>query len=591
MESDLRQRRLQKNLKSLNSKKRFIADAPNSEDQSSTSILEGVKQIGESINKQNTTKNKIKTSLVTKLTLSICLILVIFNIIHGVMSYSNLKKALSVEINRKGFNIVMATASLAEQYMSEYSEYNKYLNGLDESQKNDEIINYGNAIITKYQQYLKSMLSITTDDQEHETEIMNIAFVSSKNYLIPTLQAKPEKNTIDGTTEHLIVTFDDTEIETDIKVINSVDNNSMSIRTYSYEKTYTDADSETIQCTIYVILSSQNINITLNNLIKNIILTIIIILISGFFISWSFGKHITLPITKLIKDIECVAKGDLNHKTMAISSDEIGALAQTFNAMTQNLQHAHKSEQNQVHELEVATDIQTNLLPKSIPNIAGYDIAACYYPAKKVGGDYYDFIPIDQNHIGFIIADVSGKSIPGSMVMTMTRTLIRMEAGRNYSPGKTLIEVNRILAQDIPRGMFVTALYGILDTAKNTLTLSSAGHNPAYIWRNAEQKYELKNLKGMALGIDSERLFSKALKEETILLQPKDRFVFYTDGVPEAMNAKTEEYGDERFFNLMSQKGELNSNDLINTVVASLANWRGNYFQSDDITMIAVTRS
>lgn len=591
MESDLRQRRLKKNLKSLNSKKRFTADAPNSEDPSSTSILEGVKQIGESINKQNTVKNKIKTSLVTKFTLCICLILAIFNLISGIIAYSNIKKALSIETNRKGFNIVMSTASLAEQYISEYNEYSKYLDGLAESERTDEIINYGTTIRKKYQEYLNSMLSLTVNDEKYNTEIINIAFVNSKSFTIPNLQAIDGKLKIEGESENLTVSYDDTDIETDIVVTNGVDKNYEPIKTYSYERTFTTSDSENIKSTIYVTLSTHNINTTLNNILRNIILTIIIILISGFFIAWFLGKQVTLPVTKLMKDIECVAKGDLKHKTIAISNDEIGALAQTFNAMTQNLQHAHKSEQNQVHELEIATDIQTNLLPKTIPNIAGYDIAACYYPAKKVGGDYYDFITIDQNHIGFIIADVSGKSIPGSMVMTMTRALIRMEAVRNFSPGKTLIEVNKILAKDIPRGMFVTALYGILDTAKNTLTLSSAGHNPAYIWRNAEQKYELKNLKGMALGIDSEKLFSKALKEETIILQPKDRFVFYTDGVPEAMNAKTEEYGDEQFFNLMSKEGEMTSNELINTVVEALANWRGNYFQSDDITMVAVTRS
>src|SRR5690349_16026569 len=200
------------------------------------------------------------------------------------------------------------------------------------------------------------------------------------------------------------------------------------------------------------------------------------------------SHRITKPVRLLMGDINQVSSGDLDHQTSARSTDEIGQLAASFNRMTTALRAAQEQELStraMEHELGIASEIQTNLVPKSMLKVPGYDVGAYYRPSKEVGGDYYDFIEIDENRSGLIVADVSGKGVPGSLIMAMARALIRMEAERNRNPSTadTLARANQMLARDIKKGMFVTAIYGILDRTNHQIRVSSAGHNPMILWR------------------------------------------------------------------------------------------------------------
>ena len=244
------------------------------------------------------------------------------------------------------------------------------------------------------------------------------------------------------------------------------------------------------------------------------------------------------------------------------------------------------------HELTIATEIQANLLPKMIPKPPGLDIGAYYRPSKEVGGDYYDFIMIDDSHLGLIVADVSGKGIPGSMVMTKTQTLIRMEAdrGANTSPADTLKHVNRLLARDIRKGMFVTAMYMILDLKTFELTVTSAGHNPLMVHR-VDGKVEQINPSGIALGFDKGTLFDRTVKEEKVVLNRGDRFAAYTDGVVESMNEQKEEFGDERFIILIKKLAKRPSNEFVQVIAQALDEYKGAAEQHDDITLVTVRRT
>src|SRR5258708_4834997 len=200
------------------------------------------------------------------------------------------------------------------------------------------------------------------------------------------------------------------------------------------------------------------------------------------------------------------------------------------------------------HELAIAEELQANLLPRKVPQIPGYDVSAYYRPSREVGGDYYDFIEIDADHLGIVVADVSGKGIPGSIVMTETRALLKSEAVRTLSPAETLMRVNRVLYNDIKRGMFVTVFYAVLDLGKSVLTCVSAGHNPMVLWRKASNTCHLVNSNGLALGIDPGPLFEKTVKEQKVQLFKGDRFVLYTDGGTESMNRQREQFGQNRFY-------------------------------------------
>jgi serine phosphatase RsbU (regulator of sigma subunit) len=342
-----------------------------------------------------------------------------------------------------------------------------------------------------------------------------------------------------------------------------------------------------------VILSLARINEARGALKQSILLPVLVSILAGIGIAVWIGTLITNPITHLMADMNQVSGGNLDHKTVARSRDEVGLLAQTFGRMTEALRAAHDQEiQSKAleHDLAIASEIQSNLVPKRMLKVPGYDISAYYRPSKEVGGDYYDFIQIDDDNEGVIVADVSGKGVPGSLVMTMARAFIRMEAerSRNTSPADTLMKANRMLAQDIKKGMFVTALYCILNKRTNELRVASAGHNPLVVWRAATNQVELVNPNGIALGFDKGPVFERTVKDEKIVLGHGDRIVAFTDGTVEAMNAQNQEFGDERFYTLIRDLAQRDSNQMLNLVVKALDEHKGHAPQSDDITIVTL---
>ena len=340
-----------------------------------------------------------------------------------------------------------------------------------------------------------------------------------------------------------------------------------------------------------VYLRADRISRVKNAFAKSILAVCLAGIILGVIFTFGVVKYLTLPLTSLLEDIRIVSSGNLEHRTVPKSHDEIGVLAVTFDQMTQRLRIAKEEELKKKaleHELEIATEIQTKLLPERIPQIPGYDIFIYYLSAKHVGGDYYDFIFIDKEHLGIVVADVSGKGIPGSMVMTMTRSLLRLAARGNPSPADALKKVNRILAQDMKRGMFVTASYSVLNVRTRRLTVASAGHNPLVIYRAQTRDIELVKPQGIALGFDKGQIFDSHIVEQVIQLHRGDRMVAYTDGVVEAMNERDEEFGDETFYKLTRQYGHKSSKEYIQTVVRALEKHRGKAEQSDDITITTI---
>jgi len=307
--------------------------------------------------------------------------------------------------------------------------------------------------------------------------------------------------------------------------------------------------------------------------------------------NWLAG-NITKPVDLLLRDMQTVSRGNLDHQTKPHSSDEIGLLADEFNRMTHNLKHAQRAvveQEKAAYELSLAREVQHQLLPAETPRIAGYDSAAFYHGAKAVSGDYFDIIPLSNGLWGFIVADVSGKGIPGSMVMAVTRTIVRLVAGKHQNrAADTLRETNRLIAKQIKRGMFVTAFYAILDESTGTFTYASAGHNPMVVYRAATRSYELATTKGIAIGFNEGPIFDKTLGEERVQLQKGDAVVIYTDGFPEAMNAADQEFGEERFYKAVARSGHLDSRALLTALVTEVTAHRGEAEQSDDLTGITV---
>jgi serine phosphatase RsbU (regulator of sigma subunit) len=307
-----------------------------------------------------------------------------------------------------------------------------------------------------------------------------------------------------------------------------------------------------------------------------------------------FASRITKPLRLLVRDMQIVAKGDLDHHTRPHSNDEVGLLANEFNRMTWDLKEAQDilvEQEKAAYELSLASEVQQHLLPAETPQIQGWGVASYYKGAKAVSGDYYDFIPLGGGLWGFIIADVSGKGIPGSMVMAVTRTIIRLVANKHRAnAAETLKETNRLIARQIKRGMFVTAFYAVLDEETGRLTFASAGHNPMVVYRAAQGQHELASPKGIAIGFNEGPLFDKNIQQYVTTLLPGDSFVLYTDGFPEAMNVHDEEFGDEPFYESIERHGPKGCEGIVDGIVDDVAQHRGQAAQSDDLTVMVIDR-
>lgn len=344
--------------------------------------------------------------------------------------------------------------------------------------------------------------------------------------------------------------------------------------------------------TVWVLIDAQRVEDSLTGLWSRMIAAGFVFLLVGVGAMFFLAGRVIRPVKMLIEDMERVSRGDYDHQTRAVSGDEIGMLALQFNKMTKALREAREKEKEAErlsHELDAAREIQATLLPPKIPQIAGFDTFPFYRSAKEVGGDYYDFFPVDRERLAIIVADVSGKGIPGSMVMAQTRTLLRMLAPECGSAAETLRRTNYLISREIKRGMFVTAFFTILNVRTKELTACSAGHNPMVIFRERTGQCELVNPSGIALGFDRGPVFDRTLQEVSVQLDMGDRIVLYTDGVVEAMNERHEEYGDERLYKFIAEHARMRSKDFVTALVRDLDAHKGEAEQHDDIT-IATTR-
>lgn len=230
------------------------------------------------------------------------------------------------------------------------------------------------------------------------------------------------------------------------------------------------------------------------------------------------------------------------------------------------------------NELKEARKIQLNLFPKSQPSIPGFNITGICLPCLEVGGDWYDFIPLADDKWGIVLADVSGKGMGAALLMSSTRSLLRVIAGSVQSPKEVLRKLNEILLKDFPSTRFVTMIYAVLDPKDHTLIYANAGHlNPLMV--DSSEVNFMETADGLPLGI-SESKFS----EREIKFRPGNRLIFYTDGVTEAMNSSEEEFGDHRFLELVINNKALEVVDVINRV----KEFADDNLQSDDLTVVMI---
>lgn len=301
------------------------------------------------------------------------------------------------------------------------------------------------------------------------------------------------------------------------------------------------------------------------------------------------------PIRKLSRAMALVGSGERNLTEFGGSVSEFSEIGQAFQDMVERLQksEAQLTDQTRIRkEMQLAKDIQETLLPKEIPTTEGFELAGNYRSALEMGGDYYDFFYVDKHALGLVVGDVSGKGIGAALIMTMVRTAMRTEARGNKRASDVLDKLNKLVANDIKKGMYITMFYVVLDSKKKTINYSSAGHNPMILYRGAEDNVYFLNPKGFAVGLQlpDMNLFSKSIKSENVTLAKGDLLLIYTDGITEAMNDERDQFGEQRLVDFIKANHHLPPKQFSDALNAEISRFTRDYPQSDDITYIVIRR-
>ncbi len=323
----------------------------------------------------------------------------------------------------------------------------------------------------------------------------------------------------------------------------------------------------------------------------------LIIEAAAFVMGFTLARSITRSIHALFYGTERVRLGDFTHRIEVKDHDQLGELAESFNAMTANIEDLLQQAQEKKRleeELRIAREIQMSLLPRGPIAMKGLALAALCVPAREVGGDYYDFFPLDDTRMGMLIADVAGKGTSAALYMAELKGLVLSLSKIYYSPRQLLIQVNRIISDNLDSRSFITMTYAVVDLAQRTLTYSRAGHTPMIhlpLSSNNGQRRHANVLapSGMVVGLrldDAGGRFESLLEELTIPLEGGDVFVLFTDGITEAMNAQSDLFGDDRLRNLVEEHADMSCEELRERILREVEAFVGDADPHDDMTMI-----
>ena len=301
------------------------------------------------------------------------------------------------------------------------------------------------------------------------------------------------------------------------------------------------------------------------------------------------ARSITKGIHELSQGTERLRQGDFSHPIRVYSRDQLGDLAESFNVMAESVQDLLREQADKERleeELRIARKIQMSLLPQGTVTLPGLRVAALCLPAEEVGGDYYDLLPLSETRMGVLVADVSGKGTSAALYMAELKGLV-LSLSRIYdSPARLLGEANRILAANMDPRSFITMTYAVVDTARRTMTYARAGHNPIIQLSNGMTR--VLTPAGLGLGMDRGERFEEILEEAEVPLAGGDVFLFFTDGLSEAMNGRAELFGERRLRDVLEHVIETESDEveLKDRILDEIRNFVGDAAQHDDMTMV-----
>ena len=324
-----------------------------------------------------------------------------------------------------------------------------------------------------------------------------------------------------------------------------------------------------------------------------IVLASALVLSVGAGVSVLVSTQVSKPIEVLVDDVRSIARGNLRHKTRVLGGGEVMHLARQIDRMADSLSEAQENKVElsvREREREVAGEVREALLPREWPGVPGYDLSALHVDSEEPGGDFHDYVEVDGKLI-LLVCEVSGRGVPGALVGATARAYLKSELERGEDLTTSLQRINRVIARDVRRGMYVTALVVVVDPKQHTATVACAGHKlPLVRWDGAEGQVRLVQPGGIALGFDKGPIFDRGLELAKVPLAPGDRLVIGTTGPVQVQNPDGEELGEKRLYRLIARNA-LDAPkvmlDGIHTAVEAFAD--GEPFPAD-LTLVILAR-
>jgi sigma-B regulation protein RsbU (phosphoserine phosphatase) len=294
-----------------------------------------------------------------------------------------------------------------------------------------------------------------------------------------------------------------------------------------------------------------------------------------------------------------VKKGDFSYRIRVPSSDQLSALGEAFDGMTASVERLMRESEEKLRlesELEIAREVQTQLFPRSAPEVPGLALYGVCKAARTVSGDYYDFLKLGENNVGLVLGDVSGKGISAALLMAAIQSALRAQFYDGFAPAlasstsalSTAAAVTRLnvqLYESTPREKYVTFFFAVYNAATRSLTYTNAGHLPPVLFRRG--KVERLKVGGTVVGLFSPLTYEQA----EIQIQPGDLLLAFTDGITEPENIYGEEFGEERVLEVVHRALGASPQILAEEIYRSVSDWTGSPELQDDMTMLVAKAS
>ncbi len=329
--------------------------------------------------------------------------------------------------------------------------------------------------------------------------------------------------------------------------------------------------------------------------INDLILVVTVLVIGvGAVVSFLIANSVAAPIAALVDDVRQIARGNLHHRTHVRVGGEVASLAREIDKMAAGLREAQEAELEhsaREREIEVADEVREALLPVGTPRVEGYDLFALQVGCSSPGGDFYDVLTYPDGSVGLLVCEVNGPGIPGALIGATARAYAAALLPRIADVKQALGEVNRHLAKGIRPGLYVSALYALLDPATGEVEVACAGHKvPLLHHRAATGELVRHQPEGFALGFDKGTVFDQRLETVRLVLEPGDRLVLSNTGPIQVVDPSGEEWGEQRFYRLTKRRAAERSEELMGRLEGALDAFADEADYPHDISVITIRR-